>query len=74
MVIETGRNLGLCEVKSARTYSADFAANLKAAGCYIPEANRLGVVYSGESLLGGEVDYLNFADVGSIVAGDGQGG
>ena len=68
LVVETGRDLGLYEVKSARTYSADFAANLKAVRSYIPEVSKIGVVYSGKNLLGGEVDYLNFTEVGSVFA------
>ena len=69
LAVLDGRALDLWEIKSARTFSPDFAAALKTVRAYIPETRRCGVVYAGTRFVGGDVDFVPYGEFGRHLAG-----
>ena len=60
LVVENRPKLDLYEIKSARSFSMEFADNLKYFAAMIPEVGEKNVIYSGDNATAGEVNFRNF--------------
>ena len=60
LVVENRPKLDLYEIKSARSFSMEFADNLKYFAAMIPEVGEKNVIYCGDNATAGEVNFRNF--------------